>query len=1090
MFRNPRTATGAFEVDISILTSNIKFWVPPAKLPIAYVALPFETLFECLEPANVLTVWYALVLEHKVLLVSSQHSILTVCTEILCSLLFPMQWSHLYIPLLPRFLAPMLDAPVPYLVGVARENWIFAEQNLSAETIVVDLDTNEVTMGVHTEEFPPVPNKKWNKLKQAVEENGGEAFWKTRGLEQEYRQMQRGQISLRHLNKLRDNQGSVSWKERLRGYDDAFNLAYAPDSLHISFAEGGSEQKELSKWERVQEAFLRFFVSTFKSYRRFLHTSDTNGSTSASTPQFVSPPGKRWSSRKTFDRDGYVAWQKHDHQPFYNGICLTQQFDDFITKRMYSPGEPDVIFFDQSIDAKLNRSKLKIKKVDTPFLQSARTNKVLKTIRAIEPNVNDLPHQSDASATESPQRPKRTFTYPAWPESFDSELFGRPRPIPPIITAEFDRQSSLVLRLRQNYSEDMLKEDELAEFYGADYNSSPEVATFTVFFFAYGAVVGLEWETFQQAKILENSFVNDDPALMFDPEEPTDELLPPPESREPDATGTADAPYDEGPSTKSATQAGTPANARNDESSSSSFLNTLGCVGGTNTSNSANANKIDKDDKVNVDEKKVGEDSPTTSTSLGINCAISSPPDCRQSIKDCQVCPGGKQVSPSEFVVHWSPLPFTGTSMASGRGPVNGDQSKNSSAPGQHNNHHRSSSLLDFDEAQAEHEELKEVAEAQLDLAFEALSTMTMRELPTDADAFKSLMAACGRCGNTTRAVQLIEIMKRDGFVADREIYSCFLAAFSHTDIVPTPGRDSTMQVKSPRLSRRDSDAYSTFLTNQWNQAKKADNAATPGSVVSSKNFMNASFLSSDDDADSTGYPDSVGSGGSRQLDTTIMSDIYNAVFTPLKKQQQQQHGSQSVIVSTTQRKRKKFRKKRLALSPVQKIQMPVTPRVLKQVLLGESLLDYLYSDLTVDTNGEACPSCAATLSEDDIVAGWQPCEFRDYHTTCPTCNHKFVPHFIVKSSSPSFVGSQGLGTPLYCEYLSPWVLRKELDHIINDGEGVQSMLSPEFRSGTDIRATLWWNLVVAFNRYRLPVSFLLQGSFQNPLIHPTPDLH
>ena len=107
----PAPPPGAFEVQIHILDSVIRFWSPPAKLPIAYVALPYRVLFECLDISNILHLWYCLTMEQKVLLVSSQYSNLTVCAEILCSLLYPMKWSHLYVPLLPRFLAPMLDAP-------------------------------------------------------------------------------------------------------------------------------------------------------------------------------------------------------------------------------------------------------------------------------------------------------------------------------------------------------------------------------------------------------------------------------------------------------------------------------------------------------------------------------------------------------------------------------------------------------------------------------------------------------------------------------------------------------------------------------------------------------------------------------------------------------------------------------------------------------------------------------------------------------------------------------------------------------------------------------------------------------------------
>jgi DENN (AEX-3) domain/uDENN domain len=105
----PAPPPGAYEIQVTILDSTIRFWAPPAKLPIAYTALPYQILFECLDIYHVILVWTALMVERKVLLISKQNSVLTVCAEILCSLLFPMRWSHLYVPMLPRMLCPMLD---------------------------------------------------------------------------------------------------------------------------------------------------------------------------------------------------------------------------------------------------------------------------------------------------------------------------------------------------------------------------------------------------------------------------------------------------------------------------------------------------------------------------------------------------------------------------------------------------------------------------------------------------------------------------------------------------------------------------------------------------------------------------------------------------------------------------------------------------------------------------------------------------------------------------------------------------------------------------------------------------------------------
>jgi hypothetical protein len=165
----PAPPPGAFEVQLSILNNVIRFWAPPANQPIAYVSLPYQVLFECLDISNVMYTWYSLACEHKVLLVSDQLSLLTVCAEILCSLLFPMKWSHLYIPVLPRSLSPMLDAPMPYLCGISRENFQYAVGDIGDDAIVVDLDRNMITLGSNPVDLPPLPHKHRVKLENALQ---------------------------------------------------------------------------------------------------------------------------------------------------------------------------------------------------------------------------------------------------------------------------------------------------------------------------------------------------------------------------------------------------------------------------------------------------------------------------------------------------------------------------------------------------------------------------------------------------------------------------------------------------------------------------------------------------------------------------------------------------------------------------------------------------------------------------------------------------------------------------------------------------------------------------------------------------------
>ena len=261
----PAPPPGAFEVQLEILNTPIRFWAPPANQPIAYVSLPFQLLFECLDINNVLFAWYALAVERKVLLVSEQVSLLTVCSEILCSLLFPMKWSHLYIPVLPQSLSPMLDAPMPYLCGISRANFPYAVQDIGDETIVVDLDRNCISVGPNCPELPPLPHKRRQKLEAALKSSVGNVFWEARNLDEADVSKIKNTGNTSSLDMWMEKGVSV-WEDKVRARDDAFNLACAPDAAALEFdddALAGSDNGVLpkqSRWDSVQEAFLRFYV--------------------------------------------------------------------------------------------------------------------------------------------------------------------------------------------------------------------------------------------------------------------------------------------------------------------------------------------------------------------------------------------------------------------------------------------------------------------------------------------------------------------------------------------------------------------------------------------------------------------------------------------------------------------------------------------------------------------------------------------------------------------------------------------------------------------------------------------------------------
>jgi hypothetical protein len=86
-----------------------------------------ESLFRSLSAEHVVDIFLALLAEKKVLLISKSKALLTHACVAFMSFLFPFSWKHVLIPILPRSMIDVLDAPVPFLIGA--DPSIFSSSN-------------------------------------------------------------------------------------------------------------------------------------------------------------------------------------------------------------------------------------------------------------------------------------------------------------------------------------------------------------------------------------------------------------------------------------------------------------------------------------------------------------------------------------------------------------------------------------------------------------------------------------------------------------------------------------------------------------------------------------------------------------------------------------------------------------------------------------------------------------------------------------------------------------------------------------------------------------------------------------------------
>ncbi len=108
-------------------------------------------------------IFLALLLEKKILLISKYKALLTHASVAFMSFLYPLSWKHVLIPILPKNMTDVLDAPVPFLIGIdpmiLKDDGSFEIPN---EVYRVDLDNGFITL---RDSKPKMPSKEYKALK-------------------------------------------------------------------------------------------------------------------------------------------------------------------------------------------------------------------------------------------------------------------------------------------------------------------------------------------------------------------------------------------------------------------------------------------------------------------------------------------------------------------------------------------------------------------------------------------------------------------------------------------------------------------------------------------------------------------------------------------------------------------------------------------------------------------------------------------------------------------------------------------------------------------------------------------------------------
>jgi len=100
----------------------------------------FEALLSCLGPGSLMRVLGALMTEQKVVFSGSRWGHVSACAHAATCLVYPLEWQHIYIPVLPTSKISYASAPMPYIVGVLDRHLPTLEAEPLDGVLFVDVD--------------------------------------------------------------------------------------------------------------------------------------------------------------------------------------------------------------------------------------------------------------------------------------------------------------------------------------------------------------------------------------------------------------------------------------------------------------------------------------------------------------------------------------------------------------------------------------------------------------------------------------------------------------------------------------------------------------------------------------------------------------------------------------------------------------------------------------------------------------------------------------------------------------------------------------------------------------------------------------
>ncbi|XP_024918887.1 DENN domain-containing protein 4C isoform X2 [Cynoglossus semilaevis] len=302
----------------------------PVCTPLPLSGADYGTLLINLGSENCATLLHFVLQESKILLHSLRPAVLTGVAEAVVAMIFPFQWQCPYIPLCPLSLAGVLNAPLPFIVGV--DSRYFDLYDPPPDVVCVDLDTNTIYLSDEKRHsnWKILPKKPCKSL-------------------------------MNSLSNLHHQLATVTVHQNIQ---ESSAVDMTPIEADFTW-----HKKKTALEMEIQEAFLRFMASILKGYRSYLK------------PITQAPSEKATAADSLYDLQGFLKSRDRAHQKFYSQLTKTQIFIRFIEECTFvSDKDTGLAFFDDCVEKVEGESS-----EDTRLLELDESQKSEHTVFVMPP---------------------------------------------------------------------------------------------------------------------------------------------------------------------------------------------------------------------------------------------------------------------------------------------------------------------------------------------------------------------------------------------------------------------------------------------------------------------------------------------------------------------------------------------------------------------------------------------------------------------------------------------------------------------------------------------------------------------------------